>query len=255
MHPDSFPVLQARADWEVVEFVSDLHLQAARAATPAAWRQYLQATEADAVIVLGDLFEAWVGDDAAAQPGFAADCAAELRQASRLRPIYFMPGNRDFLLGPEMAQRCGLGLLSDPTVLAFAGRRWLLSHGDRLCLSDTAYQRFREQVRAPEWIAHFLRKPLARREELAREMRDASQVHQRTLPGYADLDADAVRQWLRAAGADTLIHGHTHHPAEHALGDGLRRVVLSDWDLEDQPPRAQVLRLHGNGQLERIELA
>nr|WP_236589463.1 UDP-2,3-diacylglucosamine diphosphatase [Ramlibacter aurantiacus] len=248
--------MAARPGWAAVDLISDLHLQAEQPATFSAFRHHLQSTPADAVLVLGDLFEAWVGDDAAIEPGFAADCAAVLRQASARRPVYFMPGNRDFLLGPDMAARCGMGLLSDPTVLVFGGRRWLLSHGDILCLADTAYQRFREQVHAPEWIAHFLRKPLVQREALARQMREASRVHQQALPAYADLDPEAVRRWLVAAGAGTMIHGHTHHPADHDLGDGLRRLVLSDWDLEPTAvaPRAQVMRLHADAAPERIDL-
>lgn len=251
--PASFPVLAGRPGWGSIDFISDLHLQAEAPATVQALKHYLASTTADAVVVLGDLFEAWVGDDAVAQPGFAADCAAVLRAASTHRPLYFMPGNRDFLLGGAMADACGMALLSDPTVLVFAGRRWLLSHGDLLCLADTAYLRYRAQVHAPEWIAQFLRKPLAEREALARQMREASRAHQRLAP-YADVDAEAARRWLVAAEAATLIHGHTHHPGDHALGQGLCRVVLSDWDLDATPPRAQALRLGADGLLQRLEL-
>ena len=102
------------------------------------------------------------------------------------------------------------------------------------------------------WIAHFMAKPQAEREAMARQMRQASQMHQRALPAWADVDADAARSLLRAAGADTLIHGHTHHPAEHDLGRGLRRLVLPDWDFAAQPPRGDVMRLHTDGRLERL---
>ena len=108
-------------------------------------------TPAGAVFSLGDLFEVWVGDDAALEPGFANDCAAVLKAAAALRPVFFMHGNRDFLVGDGLMQSCGVTLLDDPTVLGFAGQRWLLTHGDALCLDDEPYVRFREQVRAPAW--------------------------------------------------------------------------------------------------------
>ncbi|MEJ7931387.1 UDP-2,3-diacylglucosamine diphosphatase [Ramlibacter sp. AN1015] len=253
--PASFPVLEAGSGWGAVDFLSDLHLQAGAAATFDAWRHWMRTTPADAVFVLGDLFEAWVGDDAAVQPGFAAECAQVLREAAERRPLYFMAGNRDFLVGDALAAACGFSRLPDPVVLVFAGARWLLSHGDLLCLSDTAYQRYRAQVHAPDWIAQFLRKPLAQREAVAHQMRADSQTHQRALPGYADVDDGAVRHWLRAANATTLIHGHTHRAADHTLGEGLSRIVLSDWDLDAAPPRAQVLRLERNGSLRRIDVA
>src|SRR6187402_1460624 len=158
-----FEELQAAPGWRTVECISDLHLQASEPATFEAWRAYMRTSAADAIFILGDLFEAWIGDDAAAEPGFAADCAAVLRDATQLRPVFFMHGNRDFLVGPGFMQACGTTLLQDPTVLGFAGRRWLLTHGDALCLDDTDYQRFRAQVRAPGWQQAFLARPLAER--------------------------------------------------------------------------------------------
>src|SRR5690606_29513446 len=128
-------------------------------------------------------------------------------------------------------------------VLVFQGRRWLLSHGDALCLDDTDYMRFRAQVRQAAWQQDFLAQPLARREAIARDLRAQSEARKRRTghdPSlWADVDAAAARGWLQRAAADTLIHGHTHRPAEHALGDGLRRVVLSDWDARATPPRAE----------------
>lgn len=250
-----FPELHAPAGWSTVDFLSDLHLHADEPGTADAFRAYLAATPADAVFILGDLFEAWVGDDAAAQPGFAADCADLLAGAASQRDVHFMAGNRDFLVGDALAARCGFTRIDDPTVLVFGGRRWLLSHGDLLCVDDTAYQQYRAQVHAPAWKSHFLAKPLVQREAMARQMREASRSHQRSLPTYADVDAPSACQWLREAAADTLIHGHTHHPAEHDLAPGLRRIVLSDWDLQAQPPRAQVLRLSPDGMARRIDLA
>ena len=248
------PVLRAPADWACVDFISDLHLQPSEPATVRAWRRYLADTPAGAVFILGDLFEAWVGDDAALAPGFAADCARVLRDAAALRPVFFLHGNRDFLVGDALARQCGFSLLDDPTALDFAGQRWLLSHGDALCLADTDYLRFRSQVRTPQWMQAFLQKPLAEREAVARQLRDASLARQGMTTEYADVDTALARQWLHAAGAQALIHGHTHRPAEHDLGDGLRRIVLADWEPEATPPRGQVLRLWADTRLERLPL-
>jgi UDP-2,3-diacylglucosamine hydrolase len=252
--PDPVPVVQAGPHWRCVDLLSDLHLQAGDTATFMAWRHHMQTTAADAVFILGDLFEAWVGDDAIDTPGFAADCAQVLRDASARRPLYFLHGNRDFLVGAALAQACSLTLLDDPTVLALGTRRWLLTHGDALCLSDTTYLAFRTQVRAPTWIAAFLQRPLAEREALARQMRQASQAHHQSEGYAADVDHSMARQWLDAADAAVMVHGHTHRPAEHDLGNGRLRVVLSDWDARVTPMRQQVLRLSASGSFERIDL-
>jgi len=265
-------VLQAPAAWRVVDFISDLHLQAGEPATLQTWQRYMASTPADAVFILGDLFEVWVGDDAAAVPGFEQDCGQVLAATARCRDVFFMPGNRDFLLGKAFLETCRMQELQDPTVLAFAGQRWLLSHGDALCLDDTDYQQFRTQVRSPGWQEAFLARPLAERQALARGMREQSEARKQTSApaDYADVDAATARQWLQAAGASTLIHGHTHRPADHDLGDpadratdgageasarsALRRVVLSDWDACASPPRAQILRGSSHG-LQRIDIA
>jgi UDP-2,3-diacylglucosamine hydrolase len=254
MSDEALAELVAPAAWHSVDLLSDLHLQAGEPATLEAWRGYLETTPADALFILGDLFEVWVGDDAAALPGFEAQCAELLRRASARRPVFFMHGNRDFLIGPDFAARCGLTLLDDPTVLALHGERWLLSHGDLLCLDDTDYLRFRAQVRTPAWQQAFLSRPLEERRALARTMRTQSEMH-KSLPDrvWADADADMSRDWLQRAGAHTLVHGHTHRPAEHSLGDGLRRIVLSDWDAAAHPPRAQVLCLSASG-ARRVDL-
>jgi UDP-2,3-diacylglucosamine hydrolase len=246
--------IAAPASWRTVDLISDLHLQPADPATFDAWRGYLESSPADAIFILGDLFEVWVGDDAAALPGFEAQCAGVLRAVSARLPVYFMHGNRDFLLGPAFAAQSGMKLIDDPTVLALRGRRWLLSHGDQLCLADTEYLRFRAQVRAPEWQAAVLARPIEERRALARSARAQSEGRKQT-PGmvWADVDADAARQWLHRARATTLIHGHTHKPATHALGDGLERIVLSDWDAAAHPPRAQMLRLTEAG-AQRVDL-
>lgn len=239
--------LQAPPAWRTVELISDLHLQAAEPANFEAWRRYMAQTVADAVFVLGDLFEAWVGDDAVAEPGFDADCAAVLQAAARQRPVFFMHGNRDFLVGQGLLASCGVTLLPDPTVFSFLGQRWLLTHGDQLCLADTEYMRFRDVVRTAAWQQALLAKPLAERRVLARAMRDQSEARHRAGQTYADVDEAAAVQWLQAADATTLVHGHTHRPADHALPGGLRRIVLSDWDAAAHPPRLQALRIDAAG--------
>jgi UDP-2,3-diacylglucosamine hydrolase len=250
-----FEELAAPSHWRTVDFISDLHLQASEPTTVAAWQRYLQTTGADALFILGDLFEVWVGDDAMHEPGsFEAQACAALQAAAQRLPVFFMHGNRDFLAGPAFLRQCGITGLADPTVLAFAGQRFVLSHGDLLCLDDVDYQRFRVQARSAEWQAQFLTQPLAQRRQQARGIRQQSEAHKQSGAVYADVDGPAAIAWLQAAGATTLIHGHTHRPAVHALAPGLSRVVLSDWDAAARPPRADALRLTPQG-LERIAIA
>ncbi|WP_367067986.1 UDP-2,3-diacylglucosamine diphosphatase [Oryzisolibacter sp. LB2S] len=248
--------LAAPAGWRTVDFLADLHLEPAQPATLDALRRYLDATPADAVFFLGDLFEVWVGDDAMAEPGsFEGQCCALLAAAAARRALFFMHGNRDFLVGTAFTRQTGVGLLADPTVLSFAGRRWLLSHGDALCLNDVEYQRFRAVARNPEWQARLLARPLAERRAQGRSARSESEARKRSGSAvYADVDADAAVAWLRAARAQALIHGHTHLPADHVLAPGLARHVLTDWDLQAHPPRAGVLRLTADG-LQRLAVA
>jgi UDP-2,3-diacylglucosamine hydrolase len=261
-----FAEIVAPSAWRSVDLLSDLHLQAAEPETFSAWQGYLETTPADAIFILGDLFELWVGDDTAALPGFEAQCAQLLREASLRRPVFFMHGNRDFLVGEAFAAQAGMTLIDDPTVLVLHGERWLLSHGDLLCLDDTDYLEFRAQVRTPEWQRAFLARPLDERRALGRSMRARSEDRKRDASAvWADVDGDAARDWLHRAGARTLVHGHTHRPADHALGDhlhaaggipsggDLHRIVLSDWDVSAHPPRAQVLCLTASG-ARRVDL-
>ena len=242
-----WPVLLAPTHWRQIDFISDLHLQASEPATFEAWQQTLQTTSADALVILGDLFEVWVGDDVAtslAGSSFEAQCGRVLQATAQRLPVFFMHGNRDFLLGPAFARACGMTLLADPTVLSLGNERYLLSHGDALCLDDTDYLQFRTQVRSADWQEAFLSQPLAQRQAIARDLRAQSETRKRSGVAYADVDAQAARDWLQTANASTLIHGHTHRPADHDLAEGLRRIVLSDWDAGAQPPRQQVLSLH-----------
>jgi UDP-2,3-diacylglucosamine hydrolase len=247
--------LRAPSGWRTVECISDLHLQGSQPATFEAWRRYMAATRADALFILGDLFEAWVGDDAALEPGFEAECAAVLRGTAQRLPLFFLVGNRDFLAGAGLARATGMTLLPDPTVLAFGAHRWLLSHGDALCIADTDYLAFREQVRAPSWQAEFLALPLERRRAIARGLRAESEQLKQDGRVYADVDTPTALAWLRTADAAVLVHGHTHAPAEHVLDATHRRIVLSDWDAEADPPRLQALRITADGDARRIGVA
>ncbi|MCU0928571.1 MAG: UDP-2,3-diacylglucosamine diphosphatase [Burkholderiaceae bacterium] len=235
---------EAPAHWRSVEFISDLHLSESTGATFAAWRRYLEHTEADAVFILGDLFEAWVGDDARDEP-FEAACVDVLAAAARRRPVGYMVGNRDFLVGDATLRAAGLFALHDPTVLVAFGRRALLTHGDLLCLADVDYQRFRAQARSEAWRDAALAMPIAQRRVVARQMRDASQQRQQTMPAapWTDIDRDAATAWLHAAGCADLVHGHTHRPGDDELAPGHLRHVLADWDLDADPPRGDLLRL------------
>ena len=254
-NPAKVSTVAAPAAWRTVDFISDLHLRVEEPATLAGFAAYLRTTPADAVFLLGDIFEVWIGDDAARPGSFEARCADLLREASHARSLFFLHGNRDFLVGDRYLSSAGVTLLDDPCVLQWQGANWLLSHGDALCLEDRDYQRFRTEVRSPSWQAGFLARPLAERRDIARGLRLASEARKSADAGYADADPRLVAEWLSRADASTLVHGHTHRPADHRLADGRHRIVLSDWDLAATPPRAEVLRLGTDGVARRIALA
>lgn len=219
--------------------VSDLHLDPARPHITRLFAGFLagEARGADALYILGDLFEAWVGDDDPSETGrVVADGLAALA-GSGVR-VHFMHGNRDFLLGADYARRAGMQLLEDPTVVDLHGRRALLMHGDTLCTDDLAYQQFRAQTRDPAWQAQFLAQPLDARLAFARQARAASQARQGelqeagTMETITDVAPDAVGDAYRLHGVDLLIHGHTHRPGVHEVdvdGRACTRVVLGDW--------------------------
>jgi UDP-2,3-diacylglucosamine hydrolase len=250
--------LRAPAHWRAIEFISDLHLCGQTPQALTLLQQHLAHSDADAVLLLGDVFEIWIGDDAL-QGDDGAGPERPLLQAlagmGRQRWIGFMHGNRDFLVGAAALAQGGWHALPDPTVLDAFGRRWLLSHGDGLCLADHDYQRFRLQSRDERWQQQFLARPLAERRQIARQLRDASESRKSSVgfDGYADVDTAEALRWLQAAAAETLIHGHTHRPARHQLDERHERWVLSDWDLAATPPRADLLRLSATG-LERRQL-
>lgn len=247
------PELIAPAHWRTAEFISDLHLDPAEPVTLDVWREYLFSSQADAIFILGDLFEVWVGDDTIDEPGsFEAQACALLHKASQQRPVFFMVGNRDFLAGAKFLERTGMTGLSDPTVLVLGGQRILLSHGDALCLDDVDYQKFRAISRSAAWMQHTLAQPLTARRALARSMRTESQMRKDSGMEYADLDPAATLHWMDASNTSLLIHGHTHRPADHRLpqssdGKARTRIVLSDWHIDAHGRRAQVLRLSAQG--------
>ena len=158
-----------------------------------------------------------------------------------------MHGNRDFLAGASLMQRTGMQALPDPCVLPLGLNRFVLSHGDQLCLEDTDYLAFRAQVRSAAWQDEFLARPLDERRALARQMRAQSESRKQTQPHYADVDAPMAKAWLDEADAQVLIHGHTHRPGQQTLGSGAApskdpklRWCLSDWDASAQPPRVEM---------------
>jgi len=216
-------------------FVSDLHLDPERPAITDLFGRFVdgEARGADALYILGDLFEAWVGDDDPSETGaFVAARLRALRDAGV--PVYFIRGNRDFLLGEAYARRAGMQVLPDPAVVPLYGKPVLLMHGDLLCTDDTAYQAFRAQTRDPRWQAQFLAQPLAARVAFARQARAASKAHQSGLQAQGAMDAitdaapAAVDATFARYGVDRIIHGHTHRPKVHEERGGTR-IVLGDW--------------------------
>ncbi len=216
-------------------FISDLHLDPSRPQITALFESYLASDEvrrADALYILGDLVEAWIGDDDDAElPQRIATAIRAVHDAGV--PVYFMVGNRDFLLGEAFARRAGMTLLEDGAVHDIHGRATLLMHGDVLCTDDTAYQAVRQQVRNPEWQKQILSMPLEARRAFAAKAREDSKAHTRsTMESIMDVNGDAVAEAMRKAGVTRLIHGHTHRPAVHAVGlegKAAERIVLGDW--------------------------
>lgn len=213
---------------------SDLHLDPAFPAPVEAFLRFLDgpAQDATALYLLGDLFEAWVGDDDDDRLVATVADALSRRAAAGLE-IYFQHGNRDFLLGAAYAARCGMSLLDEAEVHDIGPVPTLLMHGDQLCTRDHAYQAFRRTARSPDWQQQFLSRPLAARRAFAAGARAESRGHTATsAAAIMDVDPDAVREALVDAGVRRLIHGHTHRPAIHhfATTDGwAERIVLPDW--------------------------
>jgi len=215
-------------------FISDLHLAEDRPATTERFARFLAEAVpgADALYILGDLFEYWVGDDGLAL-AFPARIASLLRPAARAAPTFFMHGNRDFMVASRFCAETGLRLIADPAVIDLYGERTLLMHGDTLCTGDHAYLAFRAQVRNPAWQAAALARPIEERIAIARDMREKSEGAKGGKAGtIMDVEPDAVEAAFASAGCRQLIHGHTHRPARHEHAVGGRpcvRWVLPDW--------------------------
>jgi UDP-2,3-diacylglucosamine hydrolase len=215
-------------------FVSDLHLAEERPGTTERFARFLAEVVpgADALYILGDLFEYWVGDDGI-ELDFPARVAALLRPAARAVPAFFMHGNRDFMVASRFGAETGVRLLPDPTVIDLYGERTLLMHGDTLCTGDQAYLAFRAQVRNPAWQAAALARPLEERIAIARGMREGSEgAKVGKVEAIMDVTPEAVEAAFASSGCRVLIHGHTHRPARHehsARGRECVRWVLPDW--------------------------
>lgn len=211
-------------------FIADLHLDHARPHVVRALADFLsQHSNCDRLYILGDLFDAWIGDDDDAP--FATEVAATLRKFTAAGPeLFIMQGNRDFLLGNVFCQAVGAQLLPDPTVIDLYGEPTLLMHGDSLCTGDKEYQAFRSTARDPQWQAPLLALELPERRVLAAQMRSESrEANSNKAEDIMDVSPSEVEKVMRDFGVKQLIHGHTHRPAEHVISTG-RRWVLGDWD-------------------------
>ncbi len=244
-------------------FISDLHLDPARPAITELFLAFLQETFPNAAMagehpnppelfILGDLFEAWVGDDDDSElPQQVADALS--RVAALGTKVHFIRGNRDFLLGSRFAQRAGMRILPDPCVVPLAGEPVLLLHGDLLCWDDVKYLAARRMMRAPDWQAAMLARPLAERRLIAQAARKESAAHQGSMAlDVGDATNEAVADFFRRFGVTRMIHGHTHRPAihdTHVDGQPHQRIVLGDWY-----EQGSVLRLHEDGHYELSRL-
>lgn len=240
-----------------VRLISDLHLQADE---PAIFRRFTAflddcaSTQLAALFILGDLFEYWIGDDSLSEPFNASVCSALKQLASSGTSLFFLHGNRDFLVGPRMAEACNLTLLPEVAKVSLGGTATLLLHGDTLCTDDVAYQQFRSVIRAQPWQANFLAKPLAERlMEVAKLREKSREAMQAKSAEIMDVNAAGVRQWMESTDCTRMIHGHTHRPGTEALqlstGPG-ERWVLSDWSAT----RADAVEIDGN-RIHRLNLA
>ena len=216
-------------------FISDLHLEESRPDITGAFLSFLkeEAPGAEQLYILGDFFEAWIGDDE--RTPLQEQVATALHTLSENgTKISLMHGNRDFLLGEDFCARAGATLLDDPTLIDLHGTPTLLMHGDSLCTADVEYQKFRANMRNPQTQKLILARPLKDRQQMARQLREISMATNRgKAEGIMDVTPDEVVRVMEAHDVPLLIHGHTHRPAEHSLevnGKTAKRIVLGDWD-------------------------
>lgn len=241
-------------------FISDLHLHAAMPRTTQAFLDFLRqhASQTRQLYLLGDVFEAWAGDDDIDDP-YNRHIVDALRHLSGSGvQLFWMAGNRDFLVGAQFARASGVTLLPDPFVTTIAERPIVLTHGDAQCTDDESYMQFRAQVRQAGWQHDFLAMPLAQRKKIIESMRAESSAAQRgKAADIMDVNADAITALFKTTGVTTMIHGHTHRPACHdEPKDGVPhlRYVLSDWDLDSGIPRGDWLAIDLKGNITRLGL-
>ena len=216
-------------------FISDLHLEESRPDITEAFLGFLdgKASGVDQLYILGDFFEAWIGDDERTplQEQIATALRKLLDSGTR---IFLMHGNRDFLIGQDFCDRAGATLLDDPTVIDLYGTPTLLMHGDSLCTADVEYQKFRANMRNPQWQQMILQRPLKDRQQMARQLREISMAKNQGKEEFImDVTPEEVVKDLETHGVQRMIHGHTHRPAVHELtanGSPAKRIVLGDWD-------------------------
>lgn len=215
-------------------FIGDLHLSDERPDITQAFERFLasEVPGADALYILGDLFEAWIGDDNLTP--FNRHVAALIHQAAQSTPVFYIQGNRDFLLGADYAQRCGMTLLPEVDTINLYGTPTVILHGDSLCTEDLDYQRFRRLRNKPWFRLLLLSLPLKLRQNLARRARNKSKQHTQTKSmSIMDVTPSAVERLLKQSQTVRMIHGHTHKPYIHELPEGLQRVVVGDWYHQD----------------------
>ena len=212
-------------------FISDLHIDATRPHVLTGLQRVLGtlSDDVDAVYILGDLVEVWVGDD---DDGPTAVAVREtVARAAKRHAVHVMHGNRDFLFGPRFAADTGVALLEDPTVIKVDGERVLIAHGDAYCTRDIAYQKAREQLRSRAWQGGVLAMSLADRRALAAGLRARSiAANENKAANIMDVTPRAIEEAMAAADVKLMVHGHTHRPGIHSLNRGRRRIVLGDWD-------------------------
>jgi UDP-2,3-diacylglucosamine hydrolase len=237
-------------------FISDLHLQESHPRTAEAFFRFLagRAAHARQLYLLGDIFEYWAGDDDLGSP-FHQRVVDALRSLSDAGvEIFWIAGNRDFLVGAGFARAAGLTLLAEPHIATIGGQRVALVHGDAECTGDTKYMEFRAQVRQPAWQQQFLAMPLAQRKAIIAGLREGSrEAHTTKSYEMMDVTPDAVDALFATTGVDVIIHGHTHRPALHEQ-DGRRRYVLPDWELDTEHERGGWIAIDERGQISRHAL-
>jgi UDP-2,3-diacylglucosamine hydrolase len=215
-------------------FISDLHLEANRPDIANQFLRFLEteAINSDALYILGDLFESWVGDDDPNEH-YLWIKQGLLKLTRKKIPVFFMHGNRDFMIGKQFADETGVTILPDPHIIDIHGEKVLLSHGDAYCTDDAEYQAIRKMVRDAQWQAMMRGKPLQERLAFAAHAREASRARSGMISEeIMDVNAEAIEAALADAGVDIMLHGHTHRPAVHDItrnGNSARRIVLGDW--------------------------